>query len=344
MRIVHYINQFYAQIGGEEKADYPLEVRETAVGPGLAIAAQMKDTAEIVATVVCGDNYIAENTEAVAAQLKEIFLKYKPDAIVAGPGFNAGRYGMACGEVLKAARALHIDAFTALNEENPGVDMYKLYGYIIPTAANARAMGDAVAKICRLLRKKAAGEKIGGPEEEGYFPRGVRKNEFKEKIGAERAVDMLLKKLKDEPFETELPMPVFPKVTPSPAIKDLSKATIALVTSGGVVPTGNPDRLEALAATKFKGYSIEQYGGEEMPESTVAHGGYDPTYATGNGNRVIPLDALMELKRRGVIGDVYPTIYVTVGNGMPVDRATTFGEEIGKALFRKVDGVILTST
>ena len=28
MKIIHYINQFYAQIGGEEKADTPLSVRE----------------------------------------------------------------------------------------------------------------------------------------------------------------------------------------------------------------------------------------------------------------------------------------------------------------------------
>ena len=36
MKIIHYINQFYAQIGGEEKADTPLSVRENAmIGPGV---------------------------------------------------------------------------------------------------------------------------------------------------------------------------------------------------------------------------------------------------------------------------------------------------------------------
>ena len=30
MKIIHYINQFYAQIGGEEKADTPLSVRVVA--------------------------------------------------------------------------------------------------------------------------------------------------------------------------------------------------------------------------------------------------------------------------------------------------------------------------
>ena len=27
LKVVHYINQFFAQIGGEEKADYPVELR-----------------------------------------------------------------------------------------------------------------------------------------------------------------------------------------------------------------------------------------------------------------------------------------------------------------------------
>ncbi len=32
LRIVHYINQFFANIGGEEKADYQPELREGIVG------------------------------------------------------------------------------------------------------------------------------------------------------------------------------------------------------------------------------------------------------------------------------------------------------------------------
>ena len=32
--VVHYINQFFGQIGGEEKADIKPEIREGFVGPG----------------------------------------------------------------------------------------------------------------------------------------------------------------------------------------------------------------------------------------------------------------------------------------------------------------------
>ena len=39
LRVVHYINQFFANIGGEEKADYPAELRVgEVVGPGMALA------------------------------------------------------------------------------------------------------------------------------------------------------------------------------------------------------------------------------------------------------------------------------------------------------------------
>ena len=37
LRVVHYINQFFAQIGGVEMADYKPEYREGVVGPGMAL-------------------------------------------------------------------------------------------------------------------------------------------------------------------------------------------------------------------------------------------------------------------------------------------------------------------
>lgn len=43
IKVVHYINQFFAQIGGEEKADYPAELRVgEVVGPGMALMQQFK--------------------------------------------------------------------------------------------------------------------------------------------------------------------------------------------------------------------------------------------------------------------------------------------------------------
>ena len=72
IKVVHYINQFFAQIGGEEKADYPAEIRVgEVVGPGLALTQNFKDEAEIIATVICGDSYFNENLEKAKADLEE---------------------------------------------------------------------------------------------------------------------------------------------------------------------------------------------------------------------------------------------------------------------------------
>ena len=70
MKIVHYINQFFGQIGGEEMAGHPLEVRKGPFGPGTALQALLGRDAEITATIVCGDNYFVENTEKVQEELR----------------------------------------------------------------------------------------------------------------------------------------------------------------------------------------------------------------------------------------------------------------------------------
>ena len=70
-RVIHYINQFFAGIGGEEKADVAPEVREGVVGPGMALKGALGNEAEIVATFICGDNHFANNMEAVSAQVVE---------------------------------------------------------------------------------------------------------------------------------------------------------------------------------------------------------------------------------------------------------------------------------
>lgn len=81
IRVVHYINQFFAQIGGEEKADYAPEYREGAVGPGLALNAAFKGEAEIVGTVICGDSYFNENLEW---KYRRYFYRYsgKPECFM----------------------------------------------------------------------------------------------------------------------------------------------------------------------------------------------------------------------------------------------------------------------
>jgi glycine reductase len=206
-------------------------------------------------------------------------------------------------------------------------------------------MRKAIPALARLAGKLARGEVMGSPAEEGYLARGIRRNVFHEQRGSARAVAMLLKKLQGEPFDTEYPMPVFDRVTPRPAIKDLSKAKIALVTSGGIVPKGNPDRIESSSASKFGRYDLS--GINDLDENTfeTAHGGYDPVYANQDADRVLPVDVMRQLEKEGVIGRLHNIYYATVGNGTSVANAKKYAHAIGEELKQeKVDGIILTST
>lgn len=346
IRIVHYINQFFAGIGGEEKADHKPEVREGVVGPGMEFNKQFGDEAEIVATIICGDSYFNENLDEAKAEVMEMIKKYNPDLFIAGPAFNAGRYGVACGTITDAVqKELNIPVLTGMYEENPGADMFKKDVYIVATKNSAAGMRKAVKAMAPLAIKLAKGEALGSPEEEGYFPRGIRKNYFAEKRGSERAVDMLVKKLKGEEFTTEFPMPDFDKVDPNPAVKDLANAKIALVTSGGIVPKGNPDHIESSSASKYGKYDIE--GVNDLTEETyeTAHGGYDPVYANEDSDRVLPVDVLRDLEAEGRIGNLHRYFYTTTGNGTAVASSKAFAAEFAKELVADgVDAVILTST
>ena len=347
IKVVHYINQFFANIGGEEMAHVPAEIRVgEVVGPGLAFAQAFGEEAEITATIICGDSYFNENLEEAKASILAMVKEQNPDVFIAGPAFNAGRYGVACGTVCEMVKEeLGIPVVTGMYEENPGADMFKNKVYTVATKNSAAGMRAAVKAMAPLALKLAKGEKIGASCEEGYMPNGIRVNLFEKKRGSQRAVEMLLKKIAGKPFVTEYPMPSFDKVAPQPAIKDLSKATIALCTSGGIVPKGNPDHIESSNASHYGEYDIT--GVMDLTEATyeTAHGGYDPVYANEDSDRVLPVDVLREMEANGVIGKLHNKFYTTTGNGTAVLSSKAFADEYAQKLIADgVDAVIMTST
>lgn len=156
---------------------------------------------------------------------------------------------------------------------------------------------------------------------------------------------MFVKKLKGEPFTTEYPMPTFDRVPPNPPVADMKSATIALVTSGGIVPKGNPDHIEASSASKYGEYSLAGVMTINSSTHETAHGGYDPTYANDDPNRVLPVDVMRDLEKEGAFKKFHETFYATVGNGTSVGNARRFGTEIAQKLKdANVDAVIVTST
>lgn len=346
IRVVHYINQFFGQIGGEEMAHIAPESRDGIVGPGAAINASFKGEAEIVGTIICGDSYFAENQESAEKDILEMVKAFNPDLFIAGPAFNAGRYGTACGAVGKLVKdELNIPVVTGMYIENPGADMFKKELYIVSTKNNAAGIRDAAPKMASLALKLVKGEEVGSPEEEGYIERGIRKNYFATERGSKRAVDMLVKKIKGEAFVTEFKMPDFDRVAPAAPIADITKAKVAIVTSGGIVPKGNPDRIEASNAQKYGEYDIEGILDLTSETYETAHGGHDPVYANEDADRVIPVDVLRDMENEGKIGSLHRYFYSTTGNGTAVLSSKKYGQEIAKKLLADgVQAVIMTST
>ena len=345
-RIVHYINNFFAGLGGEEMAHMPPEKRPGPLGPGIALQNALGDGYEIAATVICGDNYFGENTAPALETLVEMVKEEQPDLLIAGPAFNAGRYGFACGNMVKAVtEQLSIPAFTAMYEENPGVDAFAKDAYILKTSNSAAGMRAAAPAMAAFAQKILSGQVIQGPQEEGYFERGIRVNYFHEQRGSTRAIEMLLQKIAGQEPLSEYPLPVYDRVAPAAPIADIGQTKVAIITSGGIVPQGNPDHIESSSASKYGVYDISGLKSLDKEHFTSVHGGYDRQYVLEDPNLVVPLDALRELEAAGEIGELAEYFVTTTGTGTSTDNAKRFGESIAQKLLRdQVGAVILTST
>jgi len=77
LKVVHYINQFFGQIGGEDKADTPPLVKEGPVGPGLALQQALGDQGKVVATIICGDSYFNEHVDEALAEVLRMVEQYQ---------------------------------------------------------------------------------------------------------------------------------------------------------------------------------------------------------------------------------------------------------------------------
>ena len=346
MRIAHYLNQFFGGVGAEEHAGTPLEIRDGAVGPGRLLEQLFGADAQVVLTFVCGDNFAVEHQEELTAAVLEKLSATPVDLFVAGPCFDAGRYGMAAGALCRAVQSeLKIPVITGMSEENPGVDLYRDALYIVDSGTSTAKMRDVLGRMAALGRKLLVNEAIGAPAEEGYWRRGWLRDQLAEKTAAVRLVDMLMAKMSGAPFESEMPATAFAPVAMPAAIRDLSKAKVMLITDGGLVPKGNPDRIEGTAATRWGSYSIKGRDDLDGEEYEVSHGGYDTRFVQEDPDRLVPLDAMREMEKSGVIGKVADEFISTCGRSNPLSNTRRLGREIAAKIKKDgIDAVILTST
>ncbi|MCH7802412.1 MAG: glycine/betaine/sarcosine/D-proline family reductase selenoprotein B [Chloroflexi bacterium] len=346
MKVVHYINQFFGGIGGEEFADTPPKVLHGPVGPGNLLSQLLPEDSLVVATIVCGDNYAVENQQEVAALVTAQVKEAQADLFVAGPCFNAGRYGMAAGAVCAAVKSeLGISVVTGMSEENPGVDVYRGEVHIVDSGDSPTGMRDVLVKMLNLGTKLANGKVIGPPSIDGYIPQGILHSEFVEKTAAQRLAAMLLSKLNGEPFEPEIPVISFEPIPVPVMTTEIARAKIALVTDGGLVPKSNPDNLPRAFSRVWGAYNIAERARLRSEDFEVAHGGYDNSHVQQDPNRLVPVDVMREMERAGSIGSLHHEFLSTTGNSNPLENSRRIGREMAQRLKDAgVDAVILTST
>jgi len=128
-------------------------------------------------------------------------------------------------------------------------------------------------------------------------------------------------------------------------VRDLTRATIAMVTTGGLVRKGNPDHQVSASATRYHRHSVREL--ESLtPEGWEAyHAGYFNHIVNRNPNYILPLSFLRDLEGKGRIGGVHEWIYALPGVSTPVAVATRLGEGIARDLSAAgVDGCLLVAT
>jgi glycine reductase len=345
LRIVHYVNQFFGGIGGEDQAHVGLTVRTGAVGPGRALEAAVGEGARVEATIICGDNFASEQPHEAARAIAAELARLKPDVLVAGPAFGSGRYGLACALACKAAQGHGIAAIAAMHPDNPGASSARRDIYIVPTGTATTSMSAALAALAPLVRRLGRGETLGPAEVEGYIGRGERRVHDRGRPGYQRALDMLLDKLHGRPYRSEVPYAAPERVPPAPPIADLARARIAMVTTGGLVRKGNPDRQVSANAVRYHRHEVAELESLSPRDWEAYHAGYFNHIVNSNPNYILPLSFLRDLERQGRIGKVHEHIYALPGVSTPVAVSAGHGRSIADDLKAGgVDGALLVAT
>ena len=119
---------------------------------------------EIVKVLSCGDNFInnEEKHKSILPEINRIFDDIKPDVFIAGPAFNAGRYGVACAKLCDYVKQqLGVPSVTSMYYENPAVKMYVKNNYIVESSETSAGMKKVLPVLANISLKLAKRERIG---------------------------------------------------------------------------------------------------------------------------------------------------------------------------------------
>lgn len=341
MRVVHYINQFYAGLGAEEAADSGPRVLDGPIGPGRLLAQLLGDEHEIVATISCGDDRAASSPD-IAAELLGMAREAGGELVAAGPAFASGRYGLVCARLVAAAPAADLLGVASMHPDNPGMAEAGT-APVVAAGARSREMRSSMERLAPAVTKVARGEALTA--EDGLVSRPARIGRLVDEHAARRAVELAVRRAGGDGEATEVPLGGFDAVVPAAPVDAAASASAALLTEGALVPAGNPDGLESARASRWLSYPIEGADALEAGAWESVDGGFAPVAANEDPNRLLPLDEARALERDGAIGRLHGEFLVTIGNGTLVDTARRFGVEWAAKLHNAgIQMAILTGT
>jgi betaine reductase len=350
IKVMHFLNQFFAGLGGEDKADTSVGFCEGPLGPGSRLQEMLGNSTRIVVTAFCGDNYFAKNRDQALEEMLNICKKFEVNIVVAGPAFASGRYGFSCMEVCHfLSQSLGTFCVTGMYIENPGLVSYQQYKDIrvvaFPTSKGVSGMGDALSRIAQCISKIAGGKPVSSASQEGYIPRGLRVIDVFKDTGAKRAVDMLLDKIFGRPFLTEIPVESLEKVPVAPSITSITDCNVALATTCGIILPGNPDGFKSFRNTKWRKYFVKELNSMKDTQWEVLHGGYNNSFMFENPNYGVPLDACRDLEEKHMFSKLYPYFYGTTGVNALISVMEQIGNEMAIDMkAKRINGVLLVSS
>jgi glycine reductase len=230
--------------------------------------------------------------------------------------------------------------------DNPGVLTHGKEILCIPTGTSTTDMPEVLKKVSALAVKLGQGEAIGAAADEGYLPRGLRKFVMRDKSGAERAADLLKARLAGEEAPSEVYLSKYEVISAPAALESLADKTLALVTTGAVVPRGNPDNMPPLFATSYYKYSIDGLDELGQGDWESVHAGFNTDHInTHDPNYALPLNAARSLEADGTIKNIHPEMFSLAGVATAVTEAKKFGAEMAREInANDIDAVLLVAT
>lgn len=240
-----------------------------------------------------------------------------------------------------------IPALTGMHEENPGTKEIGRHVFVLQTGASAAAMQESLNRFSRLIERLLAADEKGVDNFRAEYCLAIPRRFTVRGTAPDyvRATDLLLAKLRGQLYESEIPRIEAKRHAIPNLTADLSDTIVALVTEGGLVPKGNPDRLESSRGTRYFKYGLSGREDLRRGEFEAMHTGYDTATVDQDPDRIVPLDAMRVLEKAQRFKKLHDHYFVTTGTGAMPSKMEEIGAGIASELANSgIGAVILTAT